>query len=161
MAETGAFIHVQFDFDLQFLQTGASNVSLQTVNVCLQDKLFILNITDFALQVDNKVCLRLDSSSAHAAVLALGQTKIILLLQEQVIDDAVFLLKFTLDHEEPRLDLSVLVFEVVSRHSLFHNVVVESFPFLIYLFWAQLAYLNLNHFLGFGAYWCVTGGIAG
>ena len=107
------------------------------------------------------MCLRLDSSRAYAAVLALWKAKVVFLLLEKVINYAVFLLELALDHEESRLDFCVFVFEVIRGHSLLHNVVVKSLSFLIDLLWAQLADFNLDHLLGFGTYWCVTSGIAG
>lgn len=55
MPEPGAFLHVEFDFDFNLLLARTSYVSFKLLDFITSSLVFILEVFDFAFQIDYKM----------------------------------------------------------------------------------------------------------
>ena len=101
---------------------------------------------------------------AHAIVGEFGhrrwQTKVGLLLHDQIVDDLVLPLELDLDALQLGAEPSVLVFEVVGGHALLHDVFVEALTLLVDHSGAQLADLEVDLAVRLDSVWqawCLLG----
>ena len=74
----------------------------------------------------------------------IGQPKVGLLLDEQVIDNFILALKLDFYDLELGLEASILVFQIIGGHALFHHIVVEALTLLMNDSRAKLAHIELD-----------------
>jgi len=93
MSESDALLHVEFDFNLELLLARAPNIPLQRLNLVHFFLALGLEVSDFALEVDNQMGVAFERS-ADAIAGEFGhrgwQAEVGLLLDDQIIDHFVF-----------------------------------------------------------------------
>ena len=96
MPESGTLFHVKFDFDFDLLLACAPNVALQRLGLIGPTSVLNLQVLNFAFQIDDKMCVGFKTTS-HTVTSEfrrlIGQPKVGLLLNEQVIDNFILALK--------------------------------------------------------------------